>query len=55
MKKVFFLYCIFLLCIYGCNDDFDKYFFNFLKSREVILNVEGGDIIVEGREKFIFV
>lgn len=38
MKKVFFLYCISLLCIYGCNDDSDKYSSNFLKSREVTLN-----------------
>ena len=55
MKKVFFLYCISLLCIYGCNDDSDKYSSNFLKSREVTLNAEGGDITVEGREKFILV
>ena len=45
MKKVFFLYCISLLCIYGCNDDSDKYSSNFLKSREVTLNAEGGDTI----------
>lgn len=35
--------------------DSDKYSSNFLKSREVTLNAEGGDITVEGREKFILV
>lgn len=52
MKKLFFLCCISLVCIYGCNDDSDKYFSNFLKSKEAILGSERGTITVEGWEKF---